>query len=298
MFRLPCPPRHECQGYTCGSAGEPDFSPINRAQFYSSAILSPNERRKVLNVPMRLVAYNFRAGGKRGEQNQWSKLLTDFVPDIVFAQETRNPKLEVPEHYQINQDRFVWQPANHRWGSALFIKAGEVKPLKLPGFEGWVVGAEINNLASRRPLRVFSAHVPTKKGSSYIKEMSRILDEIAKLPGEADLIIGGDFNITASFRHHSEARKTGKADEATLTRLSCEFGLKSCWQTANPDQPLAQTLRWGSNKTTPYHCDGIFAPTAWSHRLESCEVVSQGWETLSDHNPVVATFEMTKMENI
>jgi exonuclease III len=251
---------------------------------------------------MRIVTYNFRAGGKRGEQNQWSKILIDFAPDIVFAQETRHPKLEVPENYQINEDRFVWQPANSRWGSAVFIRDGEIKPLDVPGFEGWVVGAEISESnwfkARQRPLRLFSVHAPSRKGSSYIKEMNLILDQIAELSDNADLIIGGDFNITASFRHDSEAMKTGRANEKILTRLSDEFRLKSCWQAANPDQPLAQTLRWGSNKISPYHCDGIIAPIAWGQLLGSCQVISEGWAALSDHNPVVATFEMTKRENV
>ncbi|MBI1877646.1 MAG: hypothetical protein HYR94_05350 [Chloroflexi bacterium] len=251
---------------------------------------------------MRIVTYNFRAGGKRGEQNQWSKILTDFAPAIVFAQETRNPKLEVPENYQINQNRFVWHPVNSKWGSAVFIRDGEIKPLDLPGFEGWVVGAKISEpnwfKTRQRPLQVFSVHAPTRKGCSYIKAMNLILDQIAGLSDNADLIIGGDFNITASFRHDSEKMKTGQANEKILTRLSNEFRLKSCWQAANPDQPLAQTLRWGSNKTTPYHCDGIFTPVTWGQLLESCQVISEGWEALSDHNPVVATFEMTKMENI
>ncbi len=241
---------------------------------------------------MRLITYNFHAGGKRGEQNQWSKILTDFVPDIVFAQETRDPKLEVPPGYQIKPDRFVWQPVNSRWGSALFIRDGEIRPLDLPGFAGWVVAAEINPSMGPRPLRLFSVHGPTRKGSNYIKEMNLILDEIAKLPGEADLIIGGDFNIAVSFRHSSENMKTGSANEKVLTRLGNEFGLKNCWQTANPDQPLAQTLRWGTNKTTPYHCDGIFAPVIWDQFLASCQVISEGWEVLSDHNPVVATFNL------
>lgn len=250
---------------------------------------------------MRLVAYNFRSGGKRGEQNQWRKIFSDFNPDIVFAQETRDPRLEVLESYGIDQDRFIWCPVN-KWGSGLFIKAGKIKPLDLPGFGGWVVGAEISEPSWFKTwqsrLRVFSVHAPTKKGSSYMKEMSLILDEIAKLPDNADLIIGGDFNIAASFRHSSEEMKLGKANEAILVRLRKEFGLRSCWQTANPDQPLAQTLRWGSNKMTPYHCDGIFAPITWDQLLESCQVISAGWEALSDHNPVVATFEMTEMENI
>lgn len=30
---------------------------------------------------MRLAAYNFRSGGKKGEQNQWRKIRNDFNPD-------------------------------------------------------------------------------------------------------------------------------------------------------------------------------------------------------------------------
>src|SRR5262249_35555285 len=125
---------------------------------------------------MRIVAYNFRSGGKRGEQNQWSKILADFTPDIVLAQETRDPKLEVPEKYRINQNRFVWYSVNNRWGSAVFIRGCEFRPLELPGFEGWVVGAEFDDPIRlnrrRRPFRVFSVHAPTRKRSSYIKQMN------------------------------------------------------------------------------------------------------------------------------
>ncbi|NJN98491.1 MAG: endonuclease/exonuclease/phosphatase family protein [Anaerolineales bacterium] len=242
---------------------------------------------------MRIITYNLAHRTKV----QWVKIFSDFDPDIVLAQETRHPQIDIPEFYTENKDRFLWrQIGTNNWGTALFIKHGEIRQLDLPGFEGWVMGAEISEsiwLKTRpRPIRVFSIHVPTKKGSSYVKEMNLILDQIAQLSDNADLIIGGDFNITASFRHHTEERETGKADEAILARLRDDFGLKSCWQTANPDQPLAQTLRWGTNKTTPYHCDGIFAPVTWDQCLASCQVISEGWEALSDHNPVVAIFNL------
>ena len=70
-----------------------------------------------------------------------------------------------------------------------------------------------------------------------------------------------------------------------------EFGLLNCWQTANPDQPLCQTLRWTGDRAIPYHCDGIFVPRSWKDRLKSCEVIAgDEWNRLSDHNPVVACF--------
>jgi len=65
----------------------------------------------------------------------------------------------------------------------------------------------------------------------------------------------------------------------------------NCWQTANPDQPLPQTLRWVSKPNVPYHCDGIFVPKEWTNALKSSEVVSgELWDGLSDHNPVLAEF--------
>jgi hypothetical protein len=74
-------------------------------------------------------------------------------------------------------------------------------------------------------------------------------------------------------------------------RLADEFGLLNCWQAANPNQPLCQTLRWTGNRTIPYHCDGLFVPKAWRERLESCVVLAgDEWDRLSDHNPVVASF--------
>lgn len=82
---------------------------------------------------------------------------------------------------------------------------------------------------------------------------------------------------------------------AIQARLAEEFGLVNCWQAANPDQPLHQTLRWTNDRTTNYHCDGIFVPHQWKDRLESGVVLSgDEWNTLSDHNPVMSSFRRTR----
>jgi len=99
-------------------------------------------------------------------------------------------------------------------------------------------------------------------------------------------------NITISERHASEDRKTKTADRKIQHRLRDEFGLINCWQESNAGQPLAQTLRWGSDKSVPYHCDGLFVPATWRASLKSCKVISGNkWDDLSDHNPVVAEFK-------
>jgi endonuclease/exonuclease/phosphatase family metal-dependent hydrolase len=115
---------------------------------------------------------------------------------------------------------------------------------------------------------------------------------IESYSGNGDTVIGGDFNIGVSERHRSEDRTTSEADRAIQSRIRDQFSLANCWQEANPDRPLAQTLRWSNSPEIPYHCDGLFVPRSWLPRLRACEVVSSPeWDVLSDHNPVVARFE-------
>lgn len=165
-----------------------------------------------------------------------------------------------------------------------------MKPIVVPGYSGWVVGAEISGgVWQADPLLAFSIHAPVFRGS-YSKPVNMILDEIKKVAEGREVVIGGDFNLSVSHWAGSE-HPSRKQDLAIQARLSDEFGLLNCWQAANPDQPLCQTLRWTGNRTIPYHCDGLFVPRAWKDRLESCLVLSgDEWNRLSDHNPVVASF--------
>lgn len=236
---------------------------------------------------MRIVTYNLAHRAKE----QWSKIFSDFDPGIVLAQEARHPQVDVPDIYKANKDKFLWSPITGSWGNVLFIKQGKMTRLNLPELGNWVTAVEVTEFdwppLSNRPLRLFNVHVPTREGVHKVKLfLNDLLDKIINFSSEADLIIGGDFNLTVGLRGKNDS----KDSQTLLTRLRKEFGLINCWQTANPNQPLPQTLRWGTDKTIPYHCDGIFVPAAWYQYLDSCEVFSQGWETLSDHNPVVATF--------
>lgn len=168
-----------------------------------------------------------------------------------------------------------------------------MKPVAVSGFPGWVVGARINGAAWQAkfadPLLAFSVHVPSRR-EAYWKQVNRVLDEISRVSGRRKVVIGGDFNIAVSNRCGSE-RPVTKQELAIQARLADEFGLLNCWQEANPDQPLHQTLRWTGNRTIPYHCDGLFVPKAWKARLQSCSVLAgDDWNRLSDHNPVLAQF--------
>jgi len=242
---------------------------------------------------MKVATYNILKGGS--QRVHWVRLIEDFGVDLLLVQES------YPHHEHLPPLMFpkvgkqsAWEMAEKNgWGSAVFSCTGSVKSVAVPNFPGWVVGAEISGASWQTgvadPLLAFSVHAPSK-GEAYWKQVNKLLDEIKKVATDREVVIGGDFNLTVSNSPGPE-RPTCKQDLAIQARLTEEFGLLNCWQAANPDKPLCQTLRWTRDKTIPYHCDGIFVPKAWKDRLESCSVLAgDEWDRLSDHNPVMATF--------
>ena len=232
---------------------------------------------------MRIVTWNLRngAGG-----DVWPHLKAELQADIVLLQEVT----KVPTH-----DGAVWAKVPEGcWGSAVLTKSGAVRPIAIQGYEGWVVGGEIDS--GFGPIAVFSVHAPSSTKTyprlPYTDEVVAMLGLIREsIRPDVPLIIGGDFNFTLGERHVSEALKTTPADRRALLAIR-DAGLVSCWTAAHPHQPLPQTLRWSGDrtpgKTTPYHCDGILVPDAWSDRVQ-CEIHTAEPYRVSDHNPVSAT---------
>jgi endonuclease/exonuclease/phosphatase family metal-dependent hydrolase len=222
-------------------------------------------------------------------------MIEDQAVDLLLLQESYSHFEHLPpDRFPLAQRRSVWKcTENNRWGSAVFSNSGRLKALKILEFAGWVVGAEIRDATWQVGLcdsiLAFSVHAPLRN-QSYSKQVNKLLDEIRRIAKTRQIIVGGDFNLTVSHWGGSE-RPASKQDLAVQQRLADEFGLFNCWQAANPDQPLHQTLRWTGNRTIPYHCDGLFVPREWKSRLQSCTVLmGEEWNCLSDHNPVIASF--------
>jgi exonuclease III len=240
---------------------------------------------------MRIATYNMLKGGS--QRVHWVRMIQDYSVDLLLAQESYTHGEHLPPlRYPEARSRSVWEMVEQNgWGSAVFSKNGSVKIVTVSGFSGWVVGAEIEGASWQSgfcdPILAFSVHVPSR-AEAYWKQVNKLLDEISKVAGRREIVIGGDFNITVSNWTGSE-RPVSKQELAIHARLADEFGLLNCWQEANPGQPLHQTLRWTGDRTIPYHCDGLFVPKAWKARHQSCSVLSgDEWNRLSDHNPVVA----------
>ena len=233
---------------------------------------------------LRIATFNFLGGGSARRSAHWSLLQTRLFPDVLLTQESRPPPSGAASHATA-----LWAEAIRGWGTGLYAPRLVLRPIEIEGFRGWVSGGQLESKRpAGRPVRIFSVHCPQRK-KGYVHTVHEILDLLQPMRNEADLIIGGDFNVAVGVRGLDELVKMSEAERALMTRLTEDLDLVPCWQTANPARPLAQTLRWSRNPTTPYHCDGIFIPRSWQHRLESCEVVEgPAWEQLSDHNPVLA----------
>ncbi len=230
---------------------------------------------------MKIATYNFLHGGSRTRSGHLARVVTAFDADIVLCQEARPP-----EEFSNNggQSQFFWRPVRgYAWGSGIYVRGLSASEVRVPGFSGWVTGVE---LALTRRTLAFSIHCPAGAGG-YVQVMHRILDRLRRLRKGADLILGGDFNVAAGYRPPDDVIRFTRGERELLDRIRNEFGLVPAWQTANPGLRLAQTLRWSANRSTPYHCDGIFVPANW--RIRQCFVCHGAeWESLSDHNPVFA----------
>jgi endonuclease/exonuclease/phosphatase family metal-dependent hydrolase len=242
----------------------------------------------------RVVAYNFLAGGSRNRAGHWSRVIRRLRADMVLAQECRRPAESASESFRPTAaDALHWERASRAgWGSAVFARSATLRPIEVPGFGGWIVGGALESASwlNGRQLRVFSVHGPAGE-HGYIRTMHAILDRIALLAADSDLILGGDFNVVVGYRQPRERLKVMRGEREILERLSAQLKLMSCWQAAHPGRPLQQTLRWTADRKAPYHCDGIFVPESWRDRLVACRIVrGRRWAALSDHNPVLAEF--------
>src|SRR5262245_17510609 len=152
---------------------------------------------------LRVVAYNFLAGGGKTRTGHWSRLIRDLEGDLLLAQECRRPEECVGERFRPGaEDAFLWDRAGtSRWGSAVLARSARLAPIPISGDEGWIVGGTLEGprWVNARPVRVFSLHCPAGE-RGYIRTLHEILDRLAPLTVGADMILGGDFNVAAGYR--------------------------------------------------------------------------------------------------
>jgi endonuclease/exonuclease/phosphatase family metal-dependent hydrolase len=202
----------------------------------------------------------------------WSHLLEGLAPDLALLQETPPP----PDQSRVAQLLHDPDYASNSLGSAIYLRDGAARPLKLrPEHRVWFTAAEVE-LEGAPPLVAVSVHTPTVP--SVRPFVDEAFEELAPLLKGRSFIVGGDFNLSRNYdkvygtTHHTEF----------LDGLPAR-GFVDCMREAFGDE---QQTFWGRTKNA-YQNDHIFVSQDLAPSVVSCEVADRGGR--SDHSPLRLT---------
>jgi exonuclease III len=140
-----------------------------------------------------------------------------------------------------------------------------------------------------QPITLVSLYGKIIDGYS-ITTLHRSLSDLTHLFIQSDirdwLLIGGDFNADVAL----DERQPGKSHHLFFERLK-DFGLKDCREKFNRER--AQTLRH-KKSAFAWQNDYLFAGKKIYDKCTSCQVIDdESLYELSDHNPIVAEFDLS-----
>ena len=134
-------------------------------------------------------------------QEAWDYLINDLDPDIALLQET------VPSDELEESGRVLWQVSKGTsFGSAIYLKSGELKPVKFGSYPGRVIAAEVVQL----DLLLISIHAPIHKSGYIMPNLQPIFKSVKALVKKRRFIIGGDLNASRMWddlhgtKHHTD----------------------------------------------------------------------------------------------
>lgn len=89
---------------------------------------------------MKIITYNLHYGGHTRRDNHWERMLAEFAPDLILAQESFNPAEYFTDSGLTDiKKSVVWQSLPSKWGSAIFAPRHKVHQIPIPTeLQGWV----------------------------------------------------------------------------------------------------------------------------------------------------------------
>jgi exodeoxyribonuclease-3 len=159
-----------------------------------------------------------------------------------------------------------------------------------------------------RGIRLYNLYVPngTALGSeafeyklAWLRRLREELDTTAR--AEDDLILAGDFNVAPEARDvHDPRAAAGKLlftdEEHAALRHLVEFGLRDCLRCLDDSSGIYSWFDYRAGAFARGHgmrIDHIYATSGLAARCRAVihDLEPRGWDTPSDHAPVLATFE-------
>jgi exodeoxyribonuclease-3 len=229
----------------------------------------------------------------------WDYLDKTIAPDIALVQEA------VPISEQmgfiglnttnqkslISTERIIWQEigGNRKWGSGVLTKSFPLREVRFQNsYPGSVIAGEIM-LPDVTTLTSISLYGMIDQHGYSTTTLHRILSDLNPLlrgkMGKRQIVLGGDFNASLQW----DEVQGDSSHKIFFERLH-DFDLVDCLEKFHSGR--LQTLRHGKSDV-PWQNDYIFASTELIGSLISCDVVNEpAVHELSDHNPVVAVFDI------
>jgi endonuclease/exonuclease/phosphatase family metal-dependent hydrolase len=197
---------------------------------------------EILPFELGVMTFNIRTSEGRDGNNAWpyrKQLLAETIrlhsPDVMGLQEALTDQLdylqqEFPEYRWFGIDRGLNGGTGLSEFTPIFYRHAELSPLESGTFwlsdtpDGPTRGrragriatwARFRHLESGRDVYVFNTHLSVRRNEGQVESVERILSRIAELPGDAPVILMGDFNATAGVNE--------------TYRVAIDQGLRDSW---------------------------------------------------------------------
>lgn len=212
----------------------------------------------------------------------WNQLTPD--PDVFLLQETSVSEAETTSKKVFGSNI----GGNRKWGSAIVSQKYELEPieLKINSHPGALVTARLR-LGRKLEIQLISLY-GLMLDAYAVTAMHRMLSDLTPLVdnyARKNIILAGDFNATVQL----DARNKNKSNQILFDRIQ-DLGFSDCLA---PFQ-VYPIQTWRSlNDDKLWQLDYIYASKSLSGKLRSCAVIDNPIvRSFSDHNPVVATFDV------
>lgn len=240
---------------------------------------------------MRIVSWNCN-----GALRKKYHLLDQIRADIYVIQECENPATSNDHDYQSWSDNYLWTGTSKNKGIGVFAREG-IK-LNLIDWSNSYQGHEVRNFLSCRVNDSFDLlavwlHQNNSPNFGYIGQFWKYL-QINK-EKMTNTIIAGDFNSNVRWDqwdrwwNHSDVVR--ELNEIGIVSLYHRYFNEIQGRESKPTFYLHRSL------VKPYHIDYCFAPKRMADKLTSLLVETfDDWIQVSDHVPMVITFDLNQRE--
>ena len=217
--------------------------------------------------------------------------LLKYQPDILII-----PECEHPDKCSFSSDSpkprdVLWHGGNKNKGLGIF-SYGDFRLKMLDVYtEHLRTIVPICVKQGRKQFILFAiwAYNPDDPDGQYVEQIWKALEYYKSILSRNKVILAGDFNSNTIWD-----KPQRKGNHSHAVDLLQSKGISSTYHTFHNQlqgQEIHATLYMYRHRNKAYHIDYCFASSYFSKRIASVEIGDyEGWSGLSDHMPLIVTF--------